>query len=58
MFKIEGMKLRGSEFTKTYEVNEYNVARFEYECLCMVSQYVVLGEVRCGEYKQLKIYYK
>lgn len=58
MFRIEGMKLRGNEFTKTYEANEYNVAKFEYECLCLVSQYAVLAEVKDGEYKQLKIYYK
>lgn len=58
MFRIEGMKIRGNEFAKTYEANEYNIAKFEYECLCLVSQYVVLAEIKGGEYKQLKIYYK
>lgn len=58
MFKIEGMKLRGNEFTKTYEANKYNIAKFEYGCLCLVSSYVVLAEVKDEEYKQLKVYYK
>ena len=58
MFTITGKKLKGNEYKKTFTDSEYKVAKFEYECLQLVSEYVVLGEVKNDRYKQLCLYYK
>lgn len=56
MYKIQGLKKSGKELDLDY--SDYNVAKFEFECLQLnnISQYLVLYKVEGTGMEQLDLY--
>ena len=56
MYKIQGFKKSGKELDLDY--SDYNVAKFEFECLQLnnISQYLVLYKVEGTDMEQIDLY--
>ena len=56
MYKIQGLKKSGKELDLDY--SDYNVAKFEFECLQLnnISEYLVLYKVEGTGMEQLNLY--
>ena len=56
MYKIQGLKKSGKELDLDY--SDYNVAKFEFECLQLnnISEYLVLYKVEGTGMEQLDLY--
>ena len=56
MYKIQGLKKSGKELDLDYP--NYNIARFEFECLQLnnISQYLALYKIEDGVMQQLDLY--
>lgn len=54
MYRIEGLRKSGKEFTN--ELSDYNIAKFEYDCVKCVTQWVTLYEVNGDNVSQLDVY--
>lgn len=56
MYKIQGLKKSGKELDLDY--SDYNIAKFEFECLQLnnISQYLVLYKVEGTGMEQLDLY--
>lgn len=56
MYKIQGLKKSGKELDLDY--SDYNVAKFEFECLQLnnISQYLVLYKVEGTDMEQIDLY--
>ena len=56
MYKIQGLKKSGKELDIDY--SDYNIAKFEFECLQLnnISQYLVLYKVEGTGMEQLDLY--
>lgn len=50
---INSCKRNGREIERSYD--NYDIARFEYSCLCLVDKWTVLFMNDCKGIKQLKI---
>ena len=56
MCKIQGLKKSGKELDLDY--SDYNIAKFEFECLQLnnISQYLALYKIEDGIMQQLDLY--
>lgn len=54
MYRIEGLRKSGKEFVN--ELSDYNIAKFEYDCVKCVTQWVTLYEVNGDNMNQLDVY--
>ena len=56
MCKIQGLKKSGKELDLDY--SDYNIAKFEFECLQLnnISQYLTLYKIEDGIMQQLDLY--
>ena len=56
MYKIQGLKKSGKELDLDY--SDYNIAKFEFECLQLnnISQYLVLYKVEGTGMEQIDLY--
>ena len=56
MYKIQGLKKSGKELDLDY--SDYNIAKFEFECLQLnnISQYLALYKVENKIMEQLDLY--
>lgn len=56
MYKIQGLKKSGKELDLDY--SDYNIAKFEFECLQLnnISEYLALYKIEDGAMQQLDLY--
>ena len=56
MYKIQGLKKSGKELDLDY--SDYNIARFEFECMQLnnISQYLVLYKIEGTGMEQIDLY--
>lgn len=56
MYKIQGLKKSGKELDLDY--SDYNIAKFEFECLQLnnISQYLVLYKIEGTGMEQIDLY--
>lgn len=56
MYKIQGLKKSGKELDLDY--SDYNIARFEFECMQLnnISQYLVLYKIEGTSMEQIDLY--
>lgn len=56
MYKIQGLKKSGKELDLDY--SDYNIAKFEFECLQLnnISEYLALYKIEYGAMQQLDLY--